>query len=101
MIFVFFAGFVVLILALIALDLGVIGRKDHVIGVKEALLRTAGWVTMAMLFNVLVYFLYGHNFLGWADVYSHDISGKDAAIQFFTGYLLEQSLSVDNMFVIA
>lgn len=101
MLFVFFAGFIVIILALIALDLGVIGRKDHVIGVKEALLRTAGWVTMAMLFNVLVYFLYGHNFLGWDDVYPYELSGRDAALQFFTGYLLEQSLSVDNMFVIA
>lgn len=101
MLIAFFAGFVVLILALIALDLGVIGRKAHVIGVKEALIRTAGWVTLALLFNVLIYFLYGHNFLGWDDVYPYELSGKDAALQFFTGYLLEQSLSVDNMFVIA
>jgi tellurite resistance protein TerC len=101
MLILFFACFVVVILALIAVDLGVIGRKAHVISVREALLRTIGWFALAMLFNVFIYFLYGHNWLGWSDTYTHELSGRDAAIQFFTGYLLEQSLSVDNMFVIA
>lgn len=101
MLILFFAGFVVVILALIALDLGVIGRKAHVISVREALLRTAGWLALALSFNAFIYFLYGHNWLGWSDAYAHNLSGRDAAIQFFTGYLLEQSLSVDNMFVIA
>jgi tellurite resistance protein TerC len=101
MLFAFFAGFVVIILGLIALDLGLIGRKVHVIGVREALIRTAIWVSIALSFNVVVYFLYGNNWLGWNDFHDHDLSGRDAALQFFTGYLLEQSLSMDNMFVIA
>jgi tellurite resistance protein TerC len=107
MITLFFAGFVIVILALIALDLGLIGRAAHVISVREALLRTLAWVSLAMLFNVLVYFLYGHNWLGWNEVYGPQqnaataLSGSNAALKFFTGYVLEQSLSVDNMFVIA
>jgi tellurite resistance protein TerC len=107
MLILFFAGFIVLILALIALDLGLIGRKAHVISVREALVRTMAWVSLAMLFNGLVYLLYGNNFLGWNDIYGPQLdpathmSGGKAALQFFTGYLLEQSLSVDNMFVIA
>ncbi|MCL4209256.1 MAG: TerC family protein [Phycisphaeraceae bacterium] len=101
MLIAFFAGFVLVILVLIALDLGLIGRKAHVIGVREALLRTAGWVTLALSFNVLVYFLYEHNLFHFNDYHSHHKPGKTAALQFFMGYLLEQSLSVDNMFVIA
>ncbi len=107
MLVVFFAGFVVLILALIALDIGLIGRQAHVISVREALWRTAGWATLALLFNVLVYFLYGHNWLDWNELYTPQadpatsLSGRDAAINFFTGYLVEYSLSVDNLFVIA
>jgi tellurite resistance protein TerC len=107
MLIVFFGGFVLLILALIALDLGVIGRKAHVLSMREALMRTAGWVSLAMLFNVLVYFMYENHWLGigahMTDKAGNPIivSGKQAAIEFFTGYLLEQSLSVDNMFVIA
>jgi tellurite resistance protein TerC len=107
MLIVFFGGFVLLILALIALDLGVIGRKAHVLSMREALLRTAGWVSLAMLFNVLVYFMYEHHWLGigrhMKDKQGNpiEVDGWDAALEFFTGYLLEQSLSVDNMFVIA
>lgn len=101
MLIAFFASFVLVILVLIALDLGLIGRQAHVIGVREALLRTAGWVTLALSFNVLVYFLYEHNLLHFNDYHSHHKPGRAAALQFFMGYLLEQSLSVDNMFVIA
>src|SRR5687768_17138321 len=107
MLIIFFAGFVLLILALIALDLGVIGRKAHVLSMREALLRTAGWMSLAVLFNVLVYFMYEHHWLGIGTHMTDKagnavvVSGKQAAVEFFTGYLLEQSLSVDNMFVIA
>ena len=107
MLIVFFAGFVVLILALIALDLGLIGRTAHVISVREALIRTAAWMTLALLFNVVIYYLYGHNWLDWNELYTPQtnpataLTGRQAALQYFIGYLLEQSLSVDNMFVIA
>lgn len=103
----FFAGFIAFILVLVAIDLGLIGRKAHVINLREALIRTAGWVSMAMLFNVFVYFAYDNH---WLNIGTHLrgaggdpilVSGVQAAKEFFVGYLLEQSLSVDNMFVIA
>jgi len=107
MLFLFFTGFVILILGLIAIDLGLIGKQDHVIGVKEALIRTAVWVTISLSFSVLVYFLYGHGWLGWNDWYARQgapethLSGMRAAQLFLLAYILEQSLSMDNMFVIA
>lgn len=107
MLTVFFASFVVLILALIAIDLGLIGRKDHVIGVREALLRTGIWVSISAGFSGFIYFLYGHGWLGWDQWYSRQadpqtaLSGAKAARLFLTAYVLEQSLSMDNMFVIA
>jgi tellurite resistance protein TerC len=65
------------------LDLGVFQRKAHVIGIKEALLWSAFWIVLSLCFNVGLYF--------W--------QGKEAALQFLTGYLIEKSLSVDNLFV--
>lgn len=76
-------GFTVFILAMLALDLGVINRKAHVIKMKEALLWTAFWVTLSIGFGLGVYYFYGH--------------GK--AMEFFAGYLIEYSLSIDNLFV--
>lgn len=107
MLWVFFTGFILVILGFIALDLGLIGRQAHIIGVREALIRTAGWISLALTFNVLVYFMYEYHWLGiGTNVMDKtgvriDVSGFTAAKQFFTGYLLEYSLSMDNMFVIA
>jgi len=75
--------FGVFILAMLALDLGVFNRKTHVIQMKEALLWTSFWVTLALLFGAGIYFFYGH--------------GK--AIEYVTAYLIEYSLSIDNLFV--
>lgn len=75
--------FAVFILAMLALDLGVLNRKTHIIKMKEAMLWTAFWVTLALLFGAGIYFFYGH--------------GK--AMEFFAGYLIEYSLSIDNLFV--
>ena len=77
---IFFAFF---ILAMLALDLGVFNRKSHVIKMKEAMLWTLFWVTLALLFGTGIYFFYGH--------------GK--AMEFLAGYLIEYSLSIDNLFV--
>ena len=79
----FWVGFNAFILAMLALDLGLLGRKAHVIKVREAALRSAAWFTLSMLFAGLLYFY----------------KGGDAALTFVTGYLIEQSLSVDNIFV--
>ncbi len=93
-------GFLLLIALIIALDLGVFHRKAHVVTLPEALGWTSAWVTLALVFNVGVYFLYELNPSGW-DIDTVQLSGREAALQFFTGYVVEYSLSVDNIFVIA
>ena len=75
--------FAIFILAMLALDLGVFNRKSHIIKMKEALLWTSFWVSLAVLFGAGIYYLYGHN----------------KAMEFFAGYLIEYSLSIDNLFV--
>ena len=94
-------AFLLFVLTMVMLDLGVFHRHAHVISTREALAWTVVWVLMAMAFNVLVYFLYEHNWLGWTDIAAHQMSGREAATVFFTGYVLEKSLSADNIFVIA
>lgn len=93
-------AFLALIAVVVALDLGVFHRKVHVISLPEALGWTAVWVSLALVFNVGVYYLYELNPSGW-DMDTEQLSGAEAAIQFFTGYLVEKSLSIDNVFVIA
>jgi tellurite resistance protein TerC len=94
-------GFLSLIAFFLALDLGVFHKKDEVVSAKSALTWTAVWFTMSCLFNVVIYHGYETHLFGLGtDVGSVD-NGKDAAIQYFTGYLVELSLSLDNIFVIA
>lgn len=95
-----YAGFVVVIAFLIYLDLSVLHRKAHAVTVPSALFWTGVWVCIAMLFNVVVYFLYEGNFVHVSGVASK-LTGSEAALQYFTGYLIEYSLSLDNIFVIA
>jgi len=76
-------GFNAFILAMLALDLGVFHKKNHVVGFKESIIWTIVWVTLALIFNAGIYF--------W--------KGPEVAIEFLTGYLIEKSLSVDNVFV--
>ena len=98
-------GFIILVLAMLALDLGVFHRKAHVVRVREALLLSAFWIFVAMLFTVFVYFAYEHHWGGLGttpdpiDKVIND--GHKAVVKYFTGYVLEKSLSVDNIFVIA
>jgi len=77
-------GFNVFVLAMLALDLGVFHRTAHKVGFKEALGWTSVWIALALLFNVGIYFM----------------AGSQPALEFLTGYLIEKSLSVDNIFVI-
>jgi TerC family integral membrane protein len=93
--------FVLLVLSLLALDLGVFNRNPHAISAKEALGWTAFWVALALGFNAVVYFMYEHHWLGMGEVPGHEVTGRAAALAFFTGYLVEKSLSLDNIFVIA
>jgi len=98
-------GFLLFILLVLALDLGVLNRKAHVVSVKEALAFTFGVLALATLFDGFVYFAYQNHWLGLGqhidrvDGVVND--GRLAAVKFFTGYVIEVSLSADNVFVIA
>ena len=78
-------GFNAFVIVMLALDLGVFHRKAHVVSFKESIAGTVVWVTLALLFNLGV----GH------------YMGDEKGIEFFTGYVIEKSLSVDNVFVFA
>lgn len=94
-------GFIALVIFLLVLDLGVFHKKDHVISVKEALLWTGFWIVLALLFGIFIYYAYEDHFFGIA-IDSHSInSGNDALLKYYTGYIIEKSLSLDNIFVIA
>jgi tellurite resistance protein TerC len=86
-------GFILFVLAMLGLDLGVFHRKAHAISIKEATIWSAVWISLAMLFNLGLYFYWDRISIGSA------YSGSEAALAFFTGYLIEKSLSVDNIFV--
>ena len=76
-------GFNLFILAMLALDLGVFHRNAHEVKFKEAAIWSIVWISLAMAFNAGVYYWFG----------------EQRAVEFFTGYLIEKSLSVDNIFV--
>ena len=95
------AGFLAFVLGLLALDLGVFHRENRAIRTGEALAWAGFYVSLALAFNVLVFFLYDRNWLGVGVGVGHPLDGRTAALQFLTGYLLEQSLSLDNVFIIA
>lgn len=97
-------GFIAFILAALALDLGVINRKAHVISAPMAFAWTGVTVAMALAFNVAVYFIYEHHWLGMGlpdEAGRGGLNGRTAALLYFTGWLVEYALSVDNIFVIA
>jgi tellurite resistance protein TerC len=94
-------GFVILVILLLALDLGVLNRKAHVIGTREALQWTGFWVALALLFNGLVYLIYENHWLDIGLSAFAEPDGSQAALKFFTGFLIEKSLGMDNIFVIA
>ena len=93
--------FLAFVLVLLALDLGVFRRQVHAIRLGEALAWSAFYVSLGLAFNVLVYFLYEQHWFGVGERVGHPLDGGTAALQFFTGFLLEYSLSLDNVFVIA
>jgi len=81
--YVLWTGFNLLVLLMLAIDLGFFHRKDHRISIKEGLIWSAIWIVVALIFNVLYYFWQGHQ----------------KALEFLTGYIIERSLSIDNIFV--
>ncbi len=75
--------FVLFVLLVLTIDLGIFQRKEHFPSLKEALAWSVVWISLAMLFNLFVYYRFGH----------------EMALQFLTGYIVEEALSVDNLFV--
>jgi len=89
--------FLVAILIFLALDLGVFNKTPHIISSKEAGKWTGIFVAISFLFSGVIYWLYSNNYIANPDA----LKPIDASIKFITGYLIELSLSVDNIFVIA
>jgi len=86
-------GFNLFVLAMLALDLGVFHRKSHVVSSKEALAWSLVWITLSLVFNAVIYFF-------WDKMMPDSMyTNREAALAFLTGYLIEKSLSVDNIFV--
>jgi tellurite resistance protein TerC len=79
----FWLIFLITMVVALTVDLGVFHRKSHIVGLKEALLESVAWISVSLLFNVWIYFS----------------QGPQAGLEFLTGYLVEKSLSVDNIFV--
>jgi tellurite resistance protein TerC len=86
-------GFNLFVLMMLALDLGVFHRKAHVISIREATTWSVVWIALAMVFNLGLYFF-------WNQVSpTSEYTNSEASLAFFTGYLIEKSLSIDNIFV--
>jgi tellurite resistance protein TerC len=99
------AGFILFVLLMLALDLGVFHRNAHVVSIREALGWSAVWVSLGLAFSVFVYFGYEHHWMGLGlavdAVDGQPNDGSSATVKYLTGYIIEKSLSVDNVFVIA
>lgn len=87
----FYGVFLIFVLGMLALDLGVFNRKAHIISFKEATIWTIVWISLALIFN---YILYQYSLEKFGEV-----AAKAVGLEFLTGYILEKSLSVDNIFI--
>ncbi|MDX2114204.1 MAG: TerC family protein [Planctomycetota bacterium] len=113
-----YVGFVALVLFFLALDLGVFHREAHEVSMKEAAAWSTVWIAMGLAFAVFVYFAYERHWLGLGletpmynpaaaldpsapTIISGEVRGLEAAKQYLTGYVVEKSLAMDNIFVIA
>ena len=100
----FYLGFLLLVFVLLALDLGVFHRKAHAVSIREAAAWSVVWVTLALLFN-LGFFLY----MRWhfpldarlmaVPGFDPLLAARETALEFLAGYVVEYSLSIDNIFV--
>jgi tellurite resistance protein TerC len=101
-----YAGFIVFVLIVLALDLGVFHKKAHEVSFKEASIWTTVWIGFALLFNYLFY-LYAQYQFSNHERYSSipgfdpDAQAKSSALEFLTGFVVEKSLAIDNIFVFA
>ena len=94
---IIWASYLLLITCFLALDLGVFNKTDHVIKTREAAMWTSLWVSVALAFSFVIYWLFDSNLIDNPT----NLSAGDAVLKYITGYLIELSLSIDNVFVIA
>jgi tellurite resistance protein TerC len=90
--------FIVFIFALLALDLGVFHKSNKTVTMKESMAWTMVWVALSLLFGGVVYWIYDVNYGG---INAHGTEPMKAVIDYYTGYVIEESLSLDNIFVMA
>ncbi len=102
----FYAGFVAFVLVVLALDLGVFHKKAHEVSFKEASIWTTVWISLALVFNYLFY-LYAKYQFATHERYTSisgfdpDTQAKTSALEFLTGFVVEKSLAIDNIFIFA
>lgn len=89
----FYLGFIGVVITLLLLDLGLFHRKAHVVSIKESVFWSCVWIACAMLFNVALYYYSLREFPSQPDV------AWQVALEFMTGYVIEKSLAIDNIFV--
>ncbi len=102
----FYTSFVLFVVVLLALDLGVFHKKAHEVTFKESTIWTVVWISLALTFNILFYFYCQWRFstdpsyLSIAG-FNPDSAAKTAALEFLTGFIIEKSLAIDNIFIFA
>jgi len=102
----FYVGFTAFVLVVLALDLGVFHRKAHEVSFKEASVWTGIWISLALIFNYLFYIYAQYRFSTHERYlaipgFDPDAQAKTTALEFLTGFVVEKSLAVDNIFVFA
>ncbi len=102
----FYLGFTFFVLVVLALDLGVFHKKAHEVGFKEASIWTTIWISFALIFNYLFYlyakyrFSTGEQYTSLVD-FNPELQAKNSALEFLTGFVIEKSLAIDNIFIFA
>lgn len=102
----FYTSFVLFVVVLLALDLGVFHKKAHEVTFKESTIWTVVWISLALTFNILFYFYCQWRFSTDSSYlsiagFNPDSAAKTAALEFLTGFIIEKSLAIDNIFIFA
>lgn len=102
----FYAAFICFVMLILAIDLGVFHKKAHEVSFKEASIWTAVWISLALVFNYLFYLYAQYRFSTherYTSIPGFDagLQAKNTALEFLTGFVVEKSLAVDNIFIFA
>ncbi len=102
----FYIAFTAFVCVVLALDLGVFHKKAHEVSFKEASIWTTVWIGLALVFNYIFY-LYAQSKFSSSEMYAAipgfnpDVAAKSVAMEFLTGFVVEKSLAIDNIFIFA